>query len=400
MTCNECLLSTLPFFKTRDLNASFNTKIHDHPSTTTPHLKKLNENKSSTFIAHLNVQALMSAFNKFSLMLDEYQFDIITLNETWVEDYIYQQNCIQINGYNAIVINRINKRGGGVGFYVKDQLEYKICKDFTSKYESLEILLIEILSRNRNSPTLICVAYQPGSIKAEKLEWLEKSEALMTDINTFWNGTLILTGDFNIDLLKSFKESTKRYKDILHMFSLQQHVTKPTRKGKTLIDYICSNIPSKLINGDVIYTDEISDDDCPYTSFNIKEERFQLCYKYIRIEKNLNMNNYISDFKKLPTNLVYIFDEPDDKIDVSNNRINQCICGHSPVKKVKFSLPAAPWMRDPEIIEAKSHLENLRNTSHDSNHTELSAHQSYQAARNNYKKNIRFKKATFLTKST
>ena len=31
MACNECLLPTLPFFKTRDLNTSFNTKTHDHP---------------------------------------------------------------------------------------------------------------------------------------------------------------------------------------------------------------------------------------------------------------------------------------------------------------------------------------------------------------------------------
>ena len=62
----------------------------------------------------------------------------------------------------------------------------------------------------------------------------------MTDISTSWNGTLILTSDFNIDLLilNSCKESTKRYKDILHMLSLQQHVTKPTRKSKTLIDHI------------------------------------------------------------------------------------------------------------------------------------------------------------------
>ena len=40
-----------------------------------------------------------------------------------------------------------------------------------------------------------------------------------------------------------------------------------------------------------------------------------------------------------------------------------------------------------QIISAKNHLENLQNTSRDSNHTELSARQSYQAARNNYKKN-------------
>ena len=78
MTCNECLLSTLPFFKTRDLNASFNTEIRDYPATTT-HLKKLNENKNNTSIAHLNVQALMSPFNEISFMLDEYQFDVIAL---------------------------------------------------------------------------------------------------------------------------------------------------------------------------------------------------------------------------------------------------------------------------------------------------------------------------------
>ena len=58
----------------------------------------------------------------------------------------------------------------------------------------------------------------------------------MTDIYTSWNSTLILTSEFNIGLLNNCKESTKRYKDILHMFSLQQNVTKATRNGKTLND--------------------------------------------------------------------------------------------------------------------------------------------------------------------
>ena len=53
-------------------------------------------------------------------------------------------------------------------------------------------------------------------------------------------------------------------------------------------------------------------------------------------------------------------------------------------QKVKFTRPPALWMKDPEIISAKNHLENLRNTSRDSNHTDTSARQSYQAARNNY----------------
>ena len=119
-------------------------------------------------------------------------------------------------------------------------------------------------------------------------------------------------------------------------------MTKPTRKGKNLIDHIFSNIPSKLIHSDLIYTHEISDHDCPYTIFNIKKERFKPRYKYIIIEKNLNMNNYISDFKKLPTNLVCAFDEPADQIDVLNNLINQCISDYAPTKKVKFTCSPTP----------------------------------------------------------
>ena len=44
------------------------------------------------------------------------------------------------------------------------------------------------------------------------------------------------------------------------LFSLQ-HVTKPTRKGKTLIDHTSSNISTKVIHCNVVSTDEVSDYD-------------------------------------------------------------------------------------------------------------------------------------------
>ena len=45
-------------------------------------------------------------------MLDEYQFDVIALSKTWIKDCKHQQNCVQINGYDATFKNRSNKRGG------------------------------------------------------------------------------------------------------------------------------------------------------------------------------------------------------------------------------------------------------------------------------------------------
>ena len=87
--------------------------------------------------------------------------------------------------------------------------------------------------------------------------FLEKFEQFLANIYTTWNGVLIITDDININLLSHQNESTNRYKNILHTFSLQQHVTKPTRKGKTLIDHISSNVSTKLIHCNVISTDEI-----------------------------------------------------------------------------------------------------------------------------------------------
>ena len=71
------------------------------------------------------------------------------------------------------------------------------------------------------------------------------------------------------------------------------------------------------------------------------------------------MSKYTSDFKQLPTSLVYAFDEPDDKISVLNKLVNQYLSEHAPMKQTKFTRPLAPWMKDPEISSAKNFLDNL-----------------------------------------
>ena len=83
------------------------------------------------------------------------------------------------------------------------------------------------------------------------------------------------------------------------------------------------------------------------------------------------MSKYILPFKQLPTSLVYAFDEPDDKILVLKNLVNQCISEHPPIKRTKFTRPPAPWLKDPEISKAKNVLDNLRTKSLDLNHSDL-----------------------------
>ena len=222
-------------------------------------------------------------------------------------------------------------------------------------------------------------------MEVEKLVWLEKFEKFLANIYTTWNGILIVIGDINNDLLSHQNESKNRYKNILHIFSLQQRVTKSTRKGKTLIDHISSNISTKSRHCNVISTDKISDHHEPYAIFNTKKERFLKRYKYVQDKKNLDMNKYIMEFKQLSTSSVCAFDFNSQKISDSMY-----------IWRCSFNDPPAPRLKDPEISKAKSVLDNLQTKSRDLNHSDLTVRQNYQTARNRYKKTIRSKIASFL----
>ena len=129
-------------------------------------------------------------------MLQVYQFDLIALSETWVQDCSFQENYVQINGQNPVFRNRIGKHGGNIGFYIKESIGYKVRHNLSKKHNNLEILFVEIGGRNKNTPSLICVAYQPSSNEIEKLEWLENFENLLAEVYLKWKGIFTITGDF------------------------------------------------------------------------------------------------------------------------------------------------------------------------------------------------------------
>ena len=129
---------------------------------------------------------------------------------------------------------------------------------------------------------------------------------------------------------KNLQNVTKT--SFLHSFNLYQHITKPTRKGKSLIDHICSNVPKKLVHNDVIYTDEISDYDTPFVILNLIKERYEPGYKYIRDERKVDMNQYVNDFSKLPLSLVYGFEVPEDQISNLNKLFIDSLERHAPTR--------------------------------------------------------------------
>jgi hypothetical protein len=98
----------------------------------------------------------------------------------------------------------------------------------------------------------------------------------------------------NINLLKIADSVVRKSTNILHSFNLIQHISQPTRLHRP---------PAP---------------------------------------------EYIQDFVTLPLSIAYAMESPDEKLDVLNTLITECINCHTPLCRVKVTLPPAPWMQSTE----------------------------------------------------
>ncbi|ESO02494.1 hypothetical protein HELRODRAFT_161769 [Helobdella robusta] len=92
-------------------------------------------------ILHINVRSLLNKSDDIYDFLRELNFeiDVLAISESWLNDS--NENLIDINGYVFKGKHRRIKHGGGVGFYKKNNLDYKIRDDITNvKPDSIQKL--------------------------------------------------------------------------------------------------------------------------------------------------------------------------------------------------------------------------------------------------------------------
>ena len=151
-----------------------------------------------------------------------------------------------------------------------------------------------------------------------------------------------------------------------------------------MIDHVISTILKSVIPCYILHTEEISDHEASYVIFNMKKEKYQSRYIFIRNEKTLDMNSYISDFQQLPLNLVYSFDNLEDQVSIFNNLFVVCINTHALLRRVKLTRPVAPWMKDPKISNLQKDLNTQRTTyrNHKSSSNHTNCHHQKQTFKN------------------
>ena len=87
--CASCTLQALPFFNNVEdiLDIEDTTPIislDEQPSLSNDNFyPMINKQQHLLKICHLNTQSMLSTFDEFECLINQYPFDVITLSETW-----------------------------------------------------------------------------------------------------------------------------------------------------------------------------------------------------------------------------------------------------------------------------------------------------------------------------
>ena len=209
-----------------------------------------------------------------------------------------------------------------------------------------ECLSLEIIIEKGKNIIVTCLYRTPGT---NIDDFVEKMEILLNKVKN--NKSVILCGDFNIDLLKSEVHiGTKKYLDLLNSFGLYPVINYPTRVAAgsaTLIDNIFTNIIDSSKNG-IIINDNISDHLPIFSMINYKGIVKQDNQKYIikRLVNENRLDKFKDDLLKINWENLHSYENVDTAYDNFISKIIELYDKHCPLKQIKLNsiYREKPWI--------------------------------------------------------
>jgi exonuclease III len=203
--------------------------------------------KSNFFGLHQNIRSLNKNIDqlKSALIYCRRFPEFIALSETWLKND-EEKNLGMFEIPNYILESQCRKTGnhGGVGIYLRKDIEY-VTLDYSVKWaESIWIELPKI--KLAGKPMVVGVIYS-SMIDRNLDEFVMHLEDILIRISSE-HKSVVLTGDFNIDLFKA--KLSDSYPRMLLGTGFKNTIQFPTRfteQNNSLLDHILTNIDDQQI---------------------------------------------------------------------------------------------------------------------------------------------------------
>jgi hypothetical protein len=254
-------------------------------------LTNLFNNKNGFSIFSTNAQFIYAKIDQLKIFIERlkhlgHAFSVICIQESWLTDNA-DTSQLQLEGYKMISQGHSCSTKGGLIIYLQEEYDY-IYKNKLNKYESWEGQVIQIKKGNtlNKAINLVNIYRPPKDITEKYTEFIRELSPLLKTLES-GNNEAIITGDFNIDLLKiNEKQVFSEYFDTLTSHSFYPKITLPTRLSNnhgTLIDNIICKLTENTLN----------------LSSGILIDKFSDHQPYFTILKNIKNKNHVPKFVEI-----------------------------------------------------------------------------------------------------
>lgn len=292
--------------------------------------------------------------------MKENNFDAIGLCETWLTTDMDSKFLI-IPNYDLIRADR-TERGGGVAFYVKSHLKYKVYFSNINTDSGMEHLWLTVHLKSKKVG--IGVLYKPPCANVSGFEEIsEILENIYMEVDY-----VILVGDINVNLLYEHRDA-KYFNDIISSFNLTQIVNSPTRITRTtesLIDVIC--LSNNLEYEDVKTMDlgNMTDHMLVSCKINIQCNK-EVSGFYTRCYNKFDNESFANDALAMDWNLIAFTDDLNLQVEMLNKNILDLFNKHAPLKFIKHTNKSKPYitynLKEMIKLKNKAHKKYLKTKS-------------------------------------
>ena len=292
-------------------------------------------------LGHLNVYHLSSKIQDVSFLLTNAQVThIFGLSETRLKAHTPTRH-ISIPNYTVHRKDASkNPLHAGLVVYTHNSISAFTRRRVDLESEAVESLWIELTLKKTH-----CLIGHIYRNPASNFEWYDAFTSMMEEVQKTKCSTIILMGDFNIDMLKK----RPAWESTIALCGLHQLVSTPTRVtpiSSTLIDHIYTTNPNIVSNVDVPAIG-ISDHYpvcCKVTckdTFSVNTKHSSIIY---RCFKHFNEQAFLMDLSLACFDYVYNFEDPDSALSYLTKTFLTVANKHAPLKEKRIrqqTLP--PW---------------------------------------------------------
>ena len=298
-----------------------------------------------------------SLVNKIDNVIDAFvtkDVNIGFVSETWLTSKNnLTTSVLKCSHYNIAHVFRSNRRGGGVGVILKDDLAFRSTSDacFKIKFLTFEYIVIQLLDQFKTF--LLCV-YRPPS-DYNLAPFLTEFSSLLQSL-TIYPNPFVICGDFNIPLNNHQNVSrTIPFLDLLTEFNVMNGTPSvSTHTGGNTLDLLLysntliNRISSPYVDHDIALSDHFPVLFAFDTALKVKQWKTHCDRRdYKSVDKSLFLEDLVCALEK---NYNFSSDSFASCLDNFNTSLSNCIDKHAPIQRSKIKYKVRPPWIDHEFV--------------------------------------------------